>query len=63
VLLHDRKELDDDFGAGSDHDLTLSGFFGIVNAFEGVVEDGGFDHFGDGSGEMRFSSSWEGRGT
>ena len=55
VLLHDRQELDDDLGARSDHDLTLASLFGIVDALESVVEDGGLNH-GDGIAAMRFSS-------
>jgi len=55
VLLHNRQELDDDLRAGSDQDLTLAGLFGIVDALQSVVEDGGFDHFGGKEG-LRFSS-------
>jgi hypothetical protein len=55
VLLHDAQELDDDLGAGSDEDLTLAGFLGIVDALESVVEDGSLDHFG-GVVIVRFSS-------
>lgn len=55
MLLHDRQEFDDDLGAGSDQDLTLAGLFGIVDALESVVEDGGSDHFGGIEGS-RFSS-------
>lgn len=55
MLLHDGQELDDDFGAGTDQDLTLASLFGVVDALEGIVEDGGFDHFG-GVGIVRFSS-------
>jgi len=54
VLLHDTQELDDDLGAWSDHDLTLAGLLGIVDALESVVEDGSLDHFG--GGVLRFSS-------
>jgi hypothetical protein len=56
MFLHDREEFDDDLGAGSDHDLTLAGLFGIVDALESVVEDGGLDHGGGIAGTMRFSS-------
>jgi hypothetical protein len=52
VLLHDRKEFHNDFGAWSDHDLTLSGFFGIVDGVETVIEDRSAHHF---VGVMRFS--------
>jgi len=55
VLLHDRQEFDDDLGAGSNHDLTLAGLLGIVDALEGIVKDGGSDHLGGIEGS-RFSS-------
>ena len=45
VLLHDRQELDDDLGAGSDHDLALAGLLGVVDALESIVENRGADHF------------------
>ena len=63
VLLHDRQELDDDLGAGSDQDLTLASLLGVVDGLERIVEDGGFDHVGGVCGEVRFSSSCESRGT
>jgi hypothetical protein len=44
VLLHDSEELLDDLGAWSDHDLTLSCLFGIVDSVEAVVENGCSDH-------------------
>jgi hypothetical protein len=55
VALHDLEELDNDLGAGSDHDLALAGLLGVVDAVEGIVENGGADHLG-GIVEMRFSS-------
>jgi hypothetical protein len=39
VLLHDAEELDDDLGAGSDEDLSLSGFLSIVDGIERIIED------------------------
>lgn len=54
MALHDLKELDDDLGAGSDHDLTLAGLLGVVDAVEGIVENGSADHL-DGCSEMRDS--------
>ena len=54
VTLHDSEELDDDLGARSDQDLALAGLLGVVDAVEGIVEDGGADHGGGLSG--RFSS-------
>ena len=39
VLLHDAEELDDDLGGRADHDLTLSGFLGVVDGIERIVED------------------------
>ena len=46
VLLHDRKELDDDLGARADHDLALAGLLGVVDGVERIVEDGCLDHIG-----------------
>ena len=46
MLLHHSQELDNDLRARPDHDLALSSFLGMVDRFEGVVEDAGFDHFG-----------------
>lgn len=46
VLLHDGQELDDDLGGRSDHDLTLSGLFGIVDRLQAVVENRSLNHFG-----------------
>ena len=45
MSLHDAQELDDNLGAGADQDLTLAGLLGIVDAVQGIVEDGCFDHF------------------
>ena len=56
VTLHDLEELDDDLGARSDQDLTLAGLLGIVDGVEGVVENGGADHFGGVDGEILKSS-------
>jgi hypothetical protein len=39
VLLHDAQEFDDHFGAWSDQDLTLSGFLGVVDVFQRIIED------------------------
>lgn len=46
MTLHDLEELDDDLGAGSDQDLTLASLLGVVDALEGIVEDGSANHFG-----------------
>ena len=46
MLLHDLEELDNDLGGGTDQDLALAGLLGVVDAVEGIVEDGGADHFG-----------------
>jgi hypothetical protein len=45
VFLHDTQKLDNDLGAGSDEDLALPGFFGVVDGVERIIEDTGFDHF------------------
>ena len=58
MLLHDVEELDDDFGAWSDEDLPLAGLFGVVDRFEGIVEDTGSNHYA-GTG-LRFSSGRSG---
>ena len=39
VLLHDAEELDNDLGGRSDENLSLSGFLGIVDGIERIVED------------------------
>lgn len=44
VLLHDLEELDDDLGRRTDHDLALAGLLGVVDAVEGIVENGSADH-------------------
>lgn len=46
VLLHDREKLDDGLGAWADEHLSLSRLLGVVDGVQGIVEDGGFDHFG-----------------
>jgi hypothetical protein len=51
TVLHDREELDDGLGAWADEHLSLSRLLGVVDGVQGIVEDGGFDHFG----ECRFS--------
>lgn len=47
MLLHDTEELDNNLGAWSNKDLALSSFLGVVDALQGIVEDGGLDHDGD----------------
>lgn len=69
MLLHDAQELGDDLGARADHDLALAGLLSVVDALQGIVEDGGADHGGvvdvvkrikgRGSGLSRFSRRWE----
>ena len=44
VLLHDLEELDNDLGGRTDQDLTLAGLLGVVDAVEGIVENGSADH-------------------
>lgn len=39
VLLHDTEKFNDDLRARSDQDLAFSGFLGIVDAFQAIVED------------------------
>ena len=46
MLLHDAQELNDDFGAGSDEDLSFPGLLGVVDGIERIVQDAGFDHLG-----------------
>lgn len=45
VLLHHLQEFDDDLGGRADNDLTLAALFGIVNAFESIVQHANTDHF------------------
>ena len=58
MLLHDTQELDDDLGARSDEDLTLSSLLGVVERVESVVKNGSADHLGGSSG--RFSNRFRG---
>ena len=44
MLLHNAQELNNDLGAWADEDLTLSGFLGVVDGVEGIVQDACFDH-------------------
>ena len=46
VALHDLEELDNDLGAGSDHDLALAGLLGVVDGVESIVENRSANHFG-----------------
>jgi hypothetical protein len=46
VLLHNAEELDDDLGARSDHDLSLSSLLGVVDRLEAVIEDRCSSHLG-----------------
>ena len=39
VLLHDGEELDDNLGGRADQDLTLAGFFSVVDGVERIVEN------------------------
>jgi hypothetical protein len=59
VTLHDLEELDDDLGAGSDQDLALAGLLGVVDAVEGIVEDGSADHLGSVVGSEILKSKLE----
>lgn len=56
MSLHHAQELDDDFRAGSDEDLAFSGFLGVVDGIERIVQDAGFDH---GGWRIEILSSWE----
>jgi len=47
VFLHCLKEFDNNLGAWSDQNLTLSSFLSIIDAFQGIVEDGSLDHDSD----------------
>ena len=53
MFLHAVQEFDNDLGARADQDLTFSGFFGVVDGIERIVEDAGLDHYGGGA---RFSA-------
>ncbi len=62
MSLHDIEELDDDFGARSDHDLSLARLLGIVDALERVAQHTGANH-GDGKfvgrGKLKQNPEWE----
>ena len=51
MLLHHTEELNNDFRARSDEDLTLSSLLSIVDGLESIVKNGSLDHFGG----LRFS--------
>ena len=57
MSLHDAQELDNDLGARADEHLALSGFLGVVDGVERIVEDTSLDHCGGGV-RMRFSTRW-----
>jgi hypothetical protein len=57
VLLHNLQALDNDLGARSDQDLALAGLLSVVDAVEGIVEDGRPDHVG--GYRVRFSNRKE----
>jgi hypothetical protein len=44
MLLHDRKELDNDLGGRTDKNLTLSTLLSVVDVVQGIVEDRDTDH-------------------
>jgi hypothetical protein len=44
VLLHNRKELDNDLGGRTDKNLTLATLFGVVDVVQSIVEDRDADH-------------------
>ena len=44
MALHDLEELDNDLGGRTDQDLALAGLLGVVDAVEGIVENGSADH-------------------
>ena len=55
VFLHDTQEFDDDLGAGTDEDLALAGFLGVVDGIERIIEDTCLDHDDD-CVSLRFST-------
>ena len=64
MLLHDAEELDDDLGAGPDHDLALAGLLGVVDVLESIVQNRSANHLGcvgrrfsNRSVEMRYLAS------
>ena len=44
VLLHDRKELDNDLGGRADHDLALTTALSVVDGVQAVVQNRDTDH-------------------
>ena len=51
VSLHHAQEAHNHLGARPDHDLTLAGPLGVVDAIEGIIEHTGANH-GDGVSEI-----------
>lgn len=44
VLLHNRQELDDNLGRGTNENLSLTTAFGVVDVVQTIVQDGDSDH-------------------
>lgn len=44
MLLHDGEELDYDLGNGTNQNLTLSTFLGVVNALKSIVQHADSHH-------------------
>jgi hypothetical protein len=45
VTLHDRQELDNNLGGGTDHNLTFSTAFSIQHGVQAIVQYTNTDHF------------------
>lgn len=59
MLLHHTEELDNDLRTWPDQDLALSCLFCVVDGLEGIVQDTGFDHDGDGYEILNSSTGGE----
>ena len=56
MLLHCLQEFDDDLGARSNQDLTLSSLLGVVDGVKRIVENTSLDHVCGIVRIMRFST-------
>ena len=45
MLLHDRQELDNDLGRGTDENLSLSTLLSVVDVVQTILQNGDSDHY------------------
>ena len=52
MSLHDAQKFYNDLRAGTDQDLSLSGFFGVIDGIERIVQDARFHHGQNGDSQL-----------